>query len=105
MSAGHPCVFLQGSVSLALQPRGQLKSGDGEVTPAQLDMLTFLLFLASLLSLSIPVFMLLVYFLCACALSRCLPGCRLACVLLQGTSLFPELSVLGLCKTVGEERH
>lgn len=105
VSACHPCMFLEGSVSLGLQRRRQLKSGDGEVTPAQLDMLTFLLFLASLYLCPIPVFMLLVYFLSACALSTSLPGSRLACVLLQGTSLFSELSELGLCKALGEERH
>lgn len=97
-------MFLEGSVSLGLQPRRQLKSGDGEVTPARLDMLTFLLFLASLYLCPIPVFMLLVYFLSACALSTSLPGSRSG-VLLQGTSLFSELSELGLCKALGEERH
>lgn len=91
--------------SLDLQPRGQLKSGLGEVTPARLDMLTFLLFLASLYLCPIPVFMLLVCFLSACALSRSLPGSRLACVLPLGTSLLAELSELGLCEALGEERR
>lgn len=86
-------------------PRGQLKSGRGEVTPAQLVMLTFSLFLASFYLCPIPVFLLLVSFLSACALSRSLPRSRLACVLLQGTSLFAELPELGLCKALGEERH
>lgn len=96
---------LEGSVSLGLQPRGQLKSGDGEVTPAQLDMLACLPFLASLCPCPITVFMVLAYFLSACALSRSLPRSRLACVLLQGTSLFSELSELGLCQALGEERY
>lgn len=95
---------LEGSVSLGFQPRGQLKSGD-EVTPVQLNMLACLPFLASLCPCPTAVFMLLVCFLSACALSRSLPRSRLACVLLQGTSLFPELSELGLCQAFGEERY
>lgn len=101
----HPYMFLEGSVSLGLLPRGQLKSRDGQVTAAHLHTWTSLLFVPSLYLCPTPVVALVIYFLSACALSRSLPRSGLACVLLQGNSLFSGLSELGLCKALGEERH